>query len=85
MLQAPPETTPTAWALLAVAFFLPMVRKRWWPLLLTYPLAMTFTLVYTGEHYVIDVLVGWFYVGMVFLLVGLAERWCAARGRFSCR
>ena len=65
----------TAWALMAVVFFLPTVAKRWWPLLLAYPLAMTFTLVYTGEHYVIDVLVGWAYVGVVFLVVGLAERW----------
>ncbi|WP_052720286.1 MULTISPECIES: phosphatase PAP2 family protein [Actinoplanes] len=69
----------TAWAMLAVAFFLPMVRRRWWPLLFAYPLAMTFTLVYTGEHYVIDVLVGWAYVGVVFLVVGLAERWSAGR------
>ena len=65
----------TAWAMMAVAFFLPVVRKRWWPLLLAYPLAMTFTLVYTGEHYVIDVLVGWAYVAAVFLVVGLGERW----------
>ena len=65
----------TAFALMAVVFFLPMVRRRWWPLLLAYPLSMTFTLVYTGEHYVIDVLVGWAYVGIVFVVVGLAERW----------
>ncbi|BAL92172.1 hypothetical protein AMIS_69520 [Actinoplanes missouriensis 431] len=71
----------TAWAMLAVAFFLPMVAKKWWPLLLAYPLAMTFTLVYTGEHYVIDVLVGWAYVAAVFVVVGLAERWWAARRR----
>jgi membrane-associated phospholipid phosphatase len=64
----------TAYALMAVAFFLPVVRKRWWPLLLAYPLAMTFTLVYSGEHYVIDVLVGWLYVAATFFLVGLAER-----------
>ena len=42
------------------------MRRRWWPLLLCYPLAMTFTLVYAGEHYVIDVLVGWVYVGLAF-------------------
>jgi membrane-associated phospholipid phosphatase len=47
--------------------------------LLAYPLAMTFTLVYTGEHYVIDVLVGWLYVGLTFLVVGRAERWWAGR------
>ncbi|MCO8271009.1 phosphatase PAP2 family protein [Actinoplanes sp. TRM 88003] len=69
----------TAYAMMAVAFFLPMVRKRWWPLLLAYPLAMTFTLVYTGEHYVIDVFVGWLYVAGVFAVVGVAERWWARR------
>ncbi|WP_320069665.1 phosphatase PAP2 family protein [Micromonospora sp. RTGN7] len=69
----------TAWALFVVLFFLNATRRRWWPLLLAYPVAMTFTLVYSGEHYVIDVLVGWAYVGMTFLVVGLAERWWAAR------
>ncbi|HEY0700086.1 MAG TPA: phosphatase PAP2 family protein, partial [Micromonospora sp.] len=69
----------TAFALFVVLFFLPSVRRRWWPLLLAYPLAMTFTLVYAGEHYVIDVLVGWAYVGMTFLVVGLGERWWARR------
>jgi hypothetical protein len=69
----------TAYAMMAVAFFLPVTPRRWWPLLLAYPLAMTFTLVYTGEHYVIDVLVGWAYVGGVFLIVGLAERWWSKR------
>lgn len=69
----------TAWALLVVAFFLPSVSRRWWPLLLAYPLAMTFTLVYTGEHYIIDVFVGWAYVGVTFVVVGLAERWWRSR------
>ena len=69
----------TAWALFVVLFFLPSLRPRWWPLLLAYPLAMTFTLVYSAEHYVIDVLVGWAYVGVTFLVVGLAERWWAGR------
>ncbi|HEX5540459.1 MAG TPA: phosphatase PAP2 family protein [Micromonospora sp.] len=69
----------TAWALLVVVFFFGYVRRRWWPLLLTYPLAMTFTLVYSAEHYMIDVLVGWAYVGLTFLVVGGAERWWAAR------
>ena len=64
----------TAYAMMAVAFFLPLVARRWWPVLLAYPLAMTFTLVYSGEHYVIDVLVGWAYVAAVFAVVGVAER-----------
>lgn len=69
----------TAYALLVIVFFLPVVRRRWWPLLLAYPLAMTFTLVYSGEHYIIDVLVGWAYVGATFVVVGAAERWWRAR------
>jgi membrane-associated phospholipid phosphatase len=69
----------TAWALLVVCFFLPYLRRRWWPLLLAYPLAMALTLMYTGEHYAIDVLAGWAYVGVTFLVVGLAERWWRRR------
>jgi membrane-associated phospholipid phosphatase len=69
----------SAFALLICIFFMQRTRKRWWPLLLAYPLAMTFSLVYAGEHYVIDVLVGWAYVGLSFLLVGLAERWWRRR------
>ncbi|MEV4756267.1 phosphatase PAP2 family protein [Micromonospora sp. NPDC049559] len=69
----------TAFALFVVLFFLGSTRRRWWPLLLAYPLAMTFTLVYSGEHYMIDVLVGWAYVGLTYLVVGLAERWWARR------
>lgn len=69
----------TAWALLVVAFFLPSVARRWWPLLLAYPLAMALTLMYTGEHYLIDVFAGWAYVGVTFLVVGLAERWWRER------
>lgn len=71
----------TAFALFVVLFFLPMVARRYWPLLLVYPLAMTFTLVYAGEHYMIDVLVGWAYVVVVLALVGAGERWWAARRR----
>jgi membrane-associated phospholipid phosphatase len=74
----------TAYAMMAVAFFLPAVGRRWWPLLLAYPVAMTFTLVYSGEHYVIDVLVGWLYVAATFLAVGAAERlWRRSRGELS--
>jgi hypothetical protein len=69
----------TAFALLVVVFFFGRVRKRWWPLLLTYPAAMTLTLVYTGEHYVIDVVVGWLYVGFAFGAAALFERWWGAR------
>jgi membrane-associated phospholipid phosphatase len=69
----------TAYAMMAVSFFLPVARKRWWPILLAYPLAMTFTLVYSAEHYVIDVLVGWLYVALTFTAVGFGERWWSRR------
>jgi hypothetical protein len=64
----------SAFALLAVAFFFGRVRRRWIPVLAIYPLAMTFTLVYAGEHFVADILVGWAYVGVTFLVVGAWER-----------
>jgi hypothetical protein len=47
-------------AIFAWSFVWPWVR----PLLAAYPLLMTLTLVYTGEHYLIDVFAGW---GMVAL------------------
>jgi membrane-associated phospholipid phosphatase len=41
-------------------------RVRWWlrVVLVVYVLAMGLTLVYAGEHYVIDVLVGWLYAAI---------------------
>ena len=41
---------------------------RWRWLLPLYPLAMAFALVYTGEHFVIDVLLGWLYATVVFVV-----------------
>ncbi|HEY1488142.1 MAG TPA: phosphatase PAP2 family protein [Micromonosporaceae bacterium] len=76
----------TAYALMIVCFFMPQVRKRWWPLMLCYPLAMTFALVYSGEHYVIDVLMGWLYVGITFAVVLAGERlWAAHKARRPAR
>jgi membrane-associated phospholipid phosphatase len=41
-------------------------RARWWlrAVLASYVLAMAVTLVYTGEHYVIDELLGWAYAAL---------------------
>lgn len=45
---------------LAVAAFLwNRVNRGWRPVLVAYPLIMAFTLVYSAEHYVIDILLGW--------------------------
>ncbi|WP_344651577.1 phosphatase PAP2 family protein [Cryptosporangium japonicum] len=69
----------SAFAMCAVAFFLTRVKKRWIPLLLAYPVLMSLVLVYTGEHYIIDAIVGYSYVAIVYLVVWLAERWWARR------
>lgn len=45
---------------LAISIFLwRRVHAAWRPLLVAYPLIMAFTLVYSAEHYVIDLLLGW--------------------------
>ena len=47
---------------LLIALFLWRVVPRWTrPLLAAYPAAMAFALVYTAEHYLIDILLGWAY------------------------
>ncbi|HEX5917305.1 MAG TPA: phosphatase PAP2 family protein [Nocardioides sp.] len=57
-------------ALLAALFLWPSVSRVSRVLLAAYALAMALTLVYTGEHYVVDVLAGW-----LVAVVGV----CAAR------
>jgi hypothetical protein len=50
----------------AVAAFLwTRVGRRWRPLLVTYVLVMAFALVYTAEHYVVDILLGWVLAAVV--------------------
>jgi membrane-associated phospholipid phosphatase len=77
-----------AYALL-VAITLWRYVPRWVRVLLAvYPVAMGLTLVYTGEHYVIDVLVGWAYVVLaIFLERSTREprRLLAARVRSAWR
>jgi hypothetical protein len=61
----------------AVAMFLwKRVHRGWRPLLVIYPLIMAFTLVYTAEHYVIDILLGWALAVVVILVLNrhLARR-----------
>jgi len=41
------------------AFLWNRVHRAWRPLLVAYVLVMAFALVYTAEHYVIDILLGW--------------------------
>lgn len=70
----------TAFALLIAITLWPVTSRRLRPLVALYPLAMGFTLVYTGEHYVFDVLLGWVYT-VAAVLVGraLLRAWQARR------
>jgi membrane-associated phospholipid phosphatase len=71
----------TAFATLCAGFFITRVRRRFWPLLICYPLAMMFTLVYSGEHWVIDTLFGILYAVVVLLTVSGLERLWRRRHR----
>lgn len=70
------------YAMLVAVFFRRRVSRRVRPLLLAYPPAMAISLVYTGEHYVIDVLVGIVYVLVVTAAVSAAAS-LLARSRAS--
>jgi hypothetical protein len=63
----------------AVAAFLwTRVQRKWRPLLAAYVLVMAFTLVYTAEHYVVDILLGWVLAAVVLVAINRYER---LRGR----
>jgi len=54
----------------------------WRTLVGAYPLAMAFALVYSGEHYVVDVLLGWIYAVVAFCGMRRAfARWARRRRR----
>ncbi|HEY7208235.1 MAG TPA: phosphatase PAP2 family protein [Gaiellaceae bacterium] len=54
---------------LIVLFLFPRLRSPFRYLLWLYPPAMAFALVYSGEHYFVDVLVGWLYAAVVYAAV----------------
>lgn len=59
----------TGFPVLIMCFFWGTGKKWVRGLCLTYALAMSFTLVYTGEHYVFDIVLGWLYAIATFLIV----------------
>ena len=66
----------TAFAVLICLVLLPVARRRWQRLVLIgYPPAMALVLVWSGEHYVIDTVLGAAYAGAVVLLA--ARGWPA--------
>lgn len=68
-----------ATALLITLFFWSHTQ-RWRWLLALYPVAMGVALVYLGEHYASDVILGWIYAIVVFVVGNrLYDRWVARR------
>ncbi len=67
-----------AFAVLVAIFIAGRFRSRWRWLLVLYPLAMGYTLVYCGEHYVLDLVAGVAYAVAVHLAL---NRWEARRRR----
>jgi hypothetical protein len=71
----------TAFAIVTAAFLWPK-RRRWLrAAVAAYPIAMGFTLVYTGEHYVFDILIGCFYASGSLLAIGALSRRHARRAQ----
>ena len=60
------------WSTLTALFFARRTRRRWWALLAAYPLAMSVALVISGEHYVLDVVLGGCYAAVA---VGIEQAW----------
>jgi membrane-associated phospholipid phosphatase len=63
------------YTMLICLFLWPRVGRRWRALLVAYPIGMGLSLVYLGEHYLIDILLGWAYAAGAILIVN----WGAAR------
>jgi hypothetical protein len=55
------------------------VRRGWRPLLVAYPLAMAFVLVYSAEHFVVDILFGWTLAATVSAGMSFADSWWSRR------
>ncbi len=68
-----------AFSLLIVLYVWRLVPRWWRPLLALYPPAMAFSLVYTGEHYVVDCIAGWAYAVATFVAVNLVFEYRARR------
>jgi membrane-associated phospholipid phosphatase len=58
---------------MAALFLWRRVHVAWRPVLVTYVFAMAFTLVYSAEHYVVDILAGWALAAIVALVVNRLE------------
>jgi len=66
---------------LLIALILWPLVKPWWgrALLALYPVAMLFALVYTAEHYVVDIFLGWLYTIIGYWVVMRVFHWWSER------
>jgi membrane-associated phospholipid phosphatase len=78
LVAAVPSLHAAISALLAVVLW-PLVRRRWRPLVVAYPIVMAFALVYSAEHYVFDILMGWLVTAVVCVGFSYLERRLRAR------
>lgn len=69
----------SAFAMFVVLFFILRIRRAWTLLLLLYPVAMGWVLVYFGEHYLVDIFAGWAVTVVVFVAAAYGERWWRRR------
>jgi membrane-associated phospholipid phosphatase len=58
-----------AYTMLICLFLWPRLNRRWRPLLVAYPIGMGISLIYLGEHYLIDILLGWVYAAAAIYVV----------------
>ncbi|MGE5691694.1 MAG: phosphatase PAP2 family protein [Pseudomonadota bacterium] len=70
-----------AYTLLLTLTLWPLVPRWARPVLAAYPLAMAFALVYTAEHYLVDVLLGWAYAIVAVWVVRTVGARLARRAR----
>jgi len=75
-----------AYTMLIALFLWPRLDRRWRPLLIAYPIGMGLSLIYLGEHYLIDIVLGWAYAAATILIVNWgAERWAARDTRLQAQ
>jgi membrane-associated phospholipid phosphatase len=68
-----------AYTMLICLFLWPRVNPRWRPLLAAYPIGMGLSLMYLGEHYLIDILLGWAYAAIAIYAVNWGAEKLAQR------
>lgn len=68
-----------AYTMVICLFLWPRVNRRWRPLLAAYPIGMGLSLMYLGEHYLIDILLGWAYAAITVYAVNWGAEQLAQR------